>query len=173
MKRFILIEVIFIALMVTSCAPNVVEVRKGAIIGYGGTQHPPFRSLELIGELDVNLRNMANEDKTNLWIELAGGIKMAFDTISIQQVQRYSALEYTNHPSPEIIYFVDGYTFTFDSTTPTHLTILQYGWPPHQTNVFSRVGSYSSRLALTLPCTLKQFEEVFGKPDRIDRKWVN
>ncbi len=155
-------------LIVTSCAPNLVEVHKGDIVGYRGTQRPPLRTQELIGELDVSLRNLASEDRTNLWLEFADGEKMTFDAINLLQIKQHGASASTNSSSTQTTYSRDGYKFIFDGSTPIQLMILQHGWPDRGTNVFSRVGSFSSNQTLTLPCTLKQFEAVFGKPDLID-----
>jgi len=175
MKRFALriIGIASLTLVLTSCAPNVVEVHKGAIVGYGETRHPPLRTTELIGELDINLRDISNEDRTNLWLEFANGEKMTFEAISLQQMKQLAASEDTNTSNAQITYSKDGYAFSFDGSTPVKLMIFQQSGPPQYTNVFSKVGSLSSNQVLTLPCTLKQFEAVFGKPDQIDRKWMN
>jgi hypothetical protein len=172
-SRFV---IVLTAVMMTSCAPNVLNIQKGAIFGEGRTSYPPLRGGEKIHSLDINPQKMSHADQTNLWVELPDGEKVSFAAMTRAKIKSHAIWE-TKDPrsnsDEKADYFAGSYNFRFDGETLFNLHIVDQGWQTHYAKGFPKIGSFSSNHFLILPCTLKEFEEVFGKPNQIDRKWVN
>jgi hypothetical protein len=153
-KRIIFgtITTVFVVAIITSCAPNVVELRKGAIFAEGGTSHPPLRGGEKIDYLDINPQKMAYEDQTNLWIQLSDGEKISFAKITRERVKAHAASEYKDPSSDsdeKAIYYKDGYAFRFNGEKLENVKIVPNCWPAQEIPAFTKIGSFSSNHVLS------------------------
>lgn len=163
-----------VAVMMISCSmaqknkTNIIEVRKGEILAQG----EPTRDGERLNVLTIDLQRMSSDGKTNLWVEFPDNQKFALSAITMEEVKSRSTKEWQSPDSKTQKSFdVGGYWFEFDGNTLISLSVSKYGRPPTQKIAFTRIGSFSSNASLSLPCTLGQFEEVFGKADQIKRWW--
>src|SRR5579864_4842108 len=93
---FEIFSIMLVAVMVTSCAPNVVDIHKAGIFAEGGTSYPPLPGTYKIDYLDINPQKMAYADQTNLWIELSDGAKTSFAKMTRAFVKAHAVSEYKN-----------------------------------------------------------------------------
>ena len=172
--KFNAVIFIFLSVIFTGCAPNFVEIHKKGILAEGSEV---FRGSEKIDYFQINPAMMSQSDQTNLWIELSDGAKTSFANLTRAFVKPHAifeSIEPHSDSNKEAIFYRDGYTFTFSGEKLVNLKITTTCWPAAaQNNAFTKIGLFSSNQTLSLPCTVKQFEEVFGKAEKVDRKWIN
>jgi len=147
---------------------NNIEVWRGAIFAYGKPDH----GIDQLNGLEINCVNMSHEDQTNLWIGFPQNKKIALSAITFEEAKALSEKEHINpENNMRRFYYAGGYSFEFINQVPISFQASKYEFALSNKIAFTRIGSFSNNRLLTLPCTLNQFEEVFGKPDRIRRWW--
>jgi hypothetical protein len=95
----------------------------------------------------------------------------AFAEITESAIKEISTSNYIPKSAGKLscIYYTGGYAFKFEEGHLVNFQANRYGFPPKKTTAFVRLGSRKSGSSLLLPCSVDDFEKVFGKADKITR----
>ena len=127
--------------------------------------------LEKIRFIEINPRELSEIQIHDLWVGLSATNKTLFSEITESNIESIGILS-TNYYSTSTAnptYFAFGYSFCFDRGQFISFLANQYGFPPKKVTAFVRLGSLKNQSELSLPCTIEDFEKVFGKANNITR----
>jgi len=166
------ILVSFIVLCFTGCvaSPNLVFVTKGGIKAQGSI-FGVIKKHEEINSIGIDIRKLSEIQLHDLWVGLDSTNQTLFAEISEDAIKKIGILRKNppSAPSTETGYSVCGYAFTFDGGQCVNVSANRYGFPPKEGTSFVKFGSRKSGASLSLPCSVDDFEKVFGKSDKITR----
>ena len=156
-----------LALCVVSCGcitiPNATEVRSGIVFAQG---HPSMRG-DTLGYLQIDLRSANADYRHDIWAATKDGKSVALADITIGLLKSQGAREWigsSHEYGGTVCYDILNSHYWFDGER----LIAIRAW--EETGFRGpRFGSRSSGSAITLPCTLREFESVFGKSEYRER----
>jgi hypothetical protein len=152
------ILVLLIAISITGCSsPNLVFVTKGGIKAQGSV-FGLFKTHEQIWLISINPRELTDGQMHDLWVGFPLTNQMTFAEITEDAINKISV-------TPAKC----GYSFDFKEGRLDGFYANLYGWPPKDIVAFVKLGSRKSGSSLSLPCSVDEFEKVFGKADSITR----
>lgn len=164
---------LFVALMISAsigccgASPNLIFVYKDGIQGQGTIS----KGREQMGLIELLPVKASDNQIRDLWVDLSPSNRVVFADITEKQIQSLSSFSYTSksNEAPHRLYYVSGYSFEFDSDKLVKFQANRYGFPPKEGTAFVHLGSLSRQASLSLPCSLDEFEKVFGKADRVSK----
>lgn len=161
---------IFIATVFSGCAaasPNLLFGQMRGINAKGTIS----KQGEQIGLIEIDPRALSEVQLHDLWVGLASTNQTTFAEITEDLIKKIGipSTKYYSAPSTKTIYYVCGYSFRFEGGQLVSFLANQYGFPPKKTTAFVNLGSRKSKSSLSLPCSVDDFEKVFGKADKITR----
>jgi hypothetical protein len=126
---------------------------RGAIAANGeitGT----FKRRESINHIEIFLRKLSDAELKDIWVAFSPTNWIALAEITEDKIKPYAA---------------NRYSFQFDGKKLVRFgaDYNEYIKPKSQETV--SLGSLKNKSALVLPCSVEDFEKVFGKADEIDR----
>jgi hypothetical protein len=142
-----------------SASANLLTVSKEGIRGQGSISSKG----EQIETIDIHPDELSPNEGQDLWIRFSSGKQVPLQSITedlLKTIATPSSYYYSAPRNPS--YYVDGYDFEFEKGHFTELLINLYGWPPRDITAFVSIGSRKGT-SLTLPCSISDFENVFGK----------
>ena len=155
----------------TGCvrSPNLVFVTKGGIKAQGSI-FGVFKKHEQIELIEISPRKLTDGQMHDLWIGFPLTNQMTFAETTENAIKEFSepATKYYPASSPGT-YYVCGYSFSFEGGEFVGFSANLYGYPPKEITAFVKLGSRKSGSSLSLPCSVDDFEKVFGKADAIIR----
>jgi hypothetical protein len=166
------ILVLLIAMSFTGCVrnPNLVFVTKGGIKAQGNI-FGVFKKHEQIELIAINPLELTDGQMHDLWVGFPLTNQITFAEITEDAIKKIGILR-ENPPSvprTETGYSVCGYSFDFKGGRFDGFSANLYGWPPKDIIAFVKLGSRKSGSSLSLPCSVDDFEKVFGKADAVTR----
>ena len=166
---YILIPILAVCLVGCAASPNLVNVTKGGITAHG-TIFGVFKKHEQIDLIEINPRKLSDDERKSLWVGLSSTNQIAFSEITEAAIKRIGipATNFYSAANPES-YFLCGYNFDFKDGEFVGFTASIYGNPPKDIVAFVKLGSLRSGSSLSFPCSVDDFEKVFGKADSINR----
>ena len=169
--RAIHILVLFATACFTGCvgSPNLVHVTKGGIKAYGSIIGV-FKKHEQIELIQINPRELSDDQTHELWVGLSLTNQLTFAEITEDAIKAIGipATIYYSAAEPND-YFVCGYDFNFKSGKLVGFSASINGNPPKDMVAFVKLGSRKSGNSLSFPCSVDDFEKVFGKADDVRR----
>jgi hypothetical protein len=139
-------------------SPNLLIATTDGVRGQGSISYMG-EQIELIqmhpGDLPAN-------ERSNIMIGFSTHPAMPLDSITEEFVKRIAVPSTRYYSEPlNPAYFVDAYDFEFENGRLREVYVNLNGWPPKGINAFSNIGSDHG--AFKLPCSISEFEQVFGK----------
>ena len=169
--RAIHILALFITVCFTGCvgSPNLVHVTKGGIKAYGSI-FGVFKKHEQIELIEINPRELSDAQMHELWVGLSLTNQTTFSEITEDAIKTIGvpSTKYYSASNPDD-YFVCGYDFNFKAGQLVGFSADLHGNPPKDTAAFVKLGSRKNGNSLSLPCSVDDFEKVFGKADDVTR----
>ena len=165
----ILISVVALCLSGCVANPNLVFVTKGGITAHGSI-FGVFKKHEEINLIAINPRELSDDRRRDIWIGLSSTNQTTFSEITEKLITDIgvSATHCYSAASPGH-YYVCGYSFRFREREFVAFSANRYGYPPKDITAFVKLGSRKNGSSLSLPCSVNDFEKVFGKADAITR----
>jgi hypothetical protein len=150
-----------------TASPNLLSVQRPGITARGTISKQEER-IELI---DIDLRQLPETQIHEISIALTPTNQATLAEITEDAVQEIStpSTVYYSAPSTGITYFVSGYSIRFEGGRLVTITASRYGFPAKNTAAYVKFSSHVNRHSLTLPCSVAEFEDVFGKADKITK----
>jgi len=161
---------LLVVMSFTGCVrnPNLVFVTKGGIKAQGSI-FGVFRKHEEINNIGIDIRELSEVQLHDLWVGLNSTNQTPFAEITEDAIKKIGI--FRGNPSSGYIGY--GYAFRFDGgqfvgvmATEAKYSIYTY---PREGTAFIKLGSRKSGFSLSLPCSVDDFEKVFGKADDIKR----
>jgi hypothetical protein len=157
----------FFSLVVAAClmgcasSPNLVFVEDGGIKAQGQISG---RS-EKIDLIDIDLKKCPEGRLQDLWVGLSPTNRLAFSQMTEETIRAagISSTNYYSAPAVGATYFLSGYSFRFEGGRLVRVLASRYGFPPARTAAYVTIGSQKSGHSFSLPCSLEDYEAVFGK----------
>ena len=119
---------------------------------------------------ELNTEKVSREFRDDIWVELRCGEKTKLSALTIQFVKERGFKE--NHFKNDLsIYDSENSGFEFDFSQDGILCewhifpVVKHA--SFSSTVNPRMGSFSTGKSLALPCSVPEFESVFGKPDKL------
>jgi hypothetical protein len=175
MKTVIMLISILVNTMLVGCSaasPNLLFVEMRGIKAQGAISGV-FRKHEEINSIGIDIRELSEIQLHDLWVGLDSTNQTPFAEITEDAIKKIGVFRGNppSAPSTKTGYFVCGYKFIFDGGQFASLMAnqYQYSFPPKEGNAFVKFGSRKNGASLSLPCSVEDFEKVFGKPDKITR----
>ena len=130
-----------------------------------------FRKHEEINSIGIDPRQLSEVQLHDLWVGLDSTNQTLFSEITEDAIKKIGILRGNppSAPSTETGYSVCGYAFKFDGGRCVNVSANRYGFPPKEGTAFVKFGSRKNEASLSLPCSVEDFEKVFGKADKITR----
>jgi hypothetical protein len=161
---------IFIATVFSGCAavtPNLLVAEMRGIDAKGTIS----KQREQVGLIEIDPRALSEAQLHDLWVGLASTNQTTFAEITEDLIKKIGipSTNYYSAPTTKTTYYVCGYSFRFEGGQFVSFLANQYGFPPKKATAFVKLGSRKSDTSLSLPCSVDDFEKVFGKADKITR----
>ena len=157
------------AVFLTGCmGPNILHVNKGGVTAYGDI----YWKREKIGEILINPQDLSSDQKDDLWVGVSPTNHMTFSEITETSMKKIAVPATKNYPaSGPNDYDLGGYFLNFKDGILVRFGANRYGFPPKDITAFTQIGSRKNGSELSLPCSLNDFENVFGKADSVSRSF--
>lgn len=167
-----------LALIVSVCvagcigSPNNLEVSKVGIKAYGRISGV-FKKRDRIEVIQIDPRALSGEQAHDLWVGFAPTNQMTIADIT-EEVTQGIGVHSTNYYSAAgpHDYIACGYALSFSEGQLVSFHATHHGFPPSYESRFVQLGSRKSGSSLSFPCTVDDFEKVFGKADKIRRDFA-
>jgi hypothetical protein len=147
-------------------AANALNVEKPGIEAEGRiSEHN-----EWIEYIDAAPRKLSEDEFHDLVVGFSSGKQMLLSEITEDVIKRIAtpATAYYSTARSDS-YYVDGYAFAFEKGQLTRFMVTVHGFPPKSAMAFDKISSQISGRSLSLPCSVDDFEKVFGKANKITR----
>jgi hypothetical protein len=157
---------------ITGSDSNRIEVRKGPVFAKGVVRSASREELDWV-ELDVG--KSQGDPLTNMWVEVQSTEKATLTSITPKFLKEKGAADWKGPDRTyggTATYYLRGYAFCFDGERLIAFKANRSGFPPGKREAKPRLGLVAGGASLTLPCSLPEFESVFGKPDDVTRGWA-
>lgn len=166
---YILIPLVAVCLEGCAASPNLVDVTKGGIKAHGSIAGV-FSKHEQIDLIEINPRDLSDDQRRDIWVGVSLTNQMAFSEITEEAIKGIG-VPATNYYSTASLgrYFLCGYSFNFKAGEFVGFTASLHGNPPKDKIAFVKLGSSKTGSSLSFPCSVDDFEKVFGKADDITR----
>ncbi len=119
-----------------------------------------FKRKEKISIIDMFPRKLQEADLHDIWVELSPTNRIMLADITEESIR----------PDPSGLYY--SYRFEDHKLVGFKIAAYDHGYPHYDENKTIRIGSLKNKSSLKLPCSLKDFEKVFGRADEVDRKFM-
>lgn len=176
MKTVIVLISISVTTMLVGCSaasPNLLFAEMRGIKAQGDICRKNFRKHEEINSIGIDIHELSEIQLHDLWVGLNSTNQTSFAEITEDAIKKIGVFrgDTPSTPSTKTGYFVCGYKFIFDGGQFASLMAnqYQYSFPPKEGTAFVKFGSRKNGASLSLPCSVEDFEKVFGKADKITR----
>ncbi len=133
--------------------------------GYSSAQR------EWIEQIELDPRKLPTGQDHDLWIGLSTGNRMLVSEITEESIRRISV--FPSRPLKGQVAnnccSAGGFGFDFEGGNLTHFGTSIYG--DNNGSASPRLGSQKSGRSLSLPCSVDEYEQVFGKAAHITRRY--
>ena len=148
-------------------SPNLLFVRMRGINAKGTIS----KQREQIGLIEVNIRQLSESQINDLWIGLSATNQTSLVEVTEDLIRQIGvpSTNFYSAASDASTYFYCGYSFRFEGGHFAKCLANQYGFPPKVGSAFVMLGSRKNAVSLSLPCSLYDFEKVFGSADKVER----
>ena len=165
--------VFVIGIVLWGCAtvpvPGKLEVIKGNIHAQGRVATAE-KGGALIRAIQIDLSTAPSEFLEDIWVvvRIVGKTTLAKVTPQLLKENGYTIME-VKPPREGLTdrYCDSGFSFDFNRDGKLIRLEANTGSNDDTSTENPRIGSFSSTLSLALPCTLPQFNSVFGKSDKV------
>ena len=150
-----------------AASPNLVFVQMPGVKAQGTIA----RHCEQLDLIEIAPRQLSEGQLGDLWIGFPGDKQIPLRSTTEASIKTLGATPAQRDVTPGIssTYYAGGYSLHFENGRLVSLTANRYGFPPKDGTAFARLGSLRNGNTLSLPCSLEQFENVFGKSGKITR----
>jgi hypothetical protein len=122
-----------------------------------GTIRGFLKRKEAILHIEICLRKLSASELQDYWIALSPTNRVALSEITEDTIKPYKFSHYL-------------FKFENNRLVRFNAEVYGYGYPHYQNGSIVSIGSFKNETSLVLPCSVEDFEKVFGKPDEIARK---
>jgi len=144
------------------------EIARGSVVAEGGFTGI-FKRREQFTSIEICADNLAESDLRDLWIALSPTNRTALADLTEDKFKELAGAS-ENVLLPRGSYRFKQYTFHFEHSKLVRLSGFNYPDSDRWHDPIPlRIGSAIRQRELSLPCTLPEFEGVFGKADQVDR----
>jgi hypothetical protein len=166
MKPALLLILAAAFLCCMAASPNILFVAKGGIKAQGTIS----KQREQIDLIQIDLQRVSELELRDLWVGLSPTNQITFAEVTESVIKETSSTNFVSETGkPSHTYYAAGYSFRFEEGHLVNFQANRYGFPPKKTTAFVKLGSRKSETPLSLPCSVDDFEKVFGKADKITR----
>jgi len=162
----------FVLMIIASCgrcaaATNLLFVHKGGIMAQGSVS----KGREQIDLIQISTVTLSDSQLRDFWVDLSPSNRVTFTELGENAIKQICSTNFALESSGTVsnMYYVGGYSFAFSGGRLITLQASRYGFPPKEAATFTKVGSKHNQSSISLPCSLDDFEKVFGKADKIER----
>ncbi len=128
-----------------------------------------IRRKEILCSIELFPGNLSEAERHNIWFVLSRTNCIALSDATENRIKAIALESHDNSPLPRT-YSVNRYRFEYQGNKLVKLTGYEYDDSSHPVRGTSvNFGSLKSNSSLVLPCSVQDFETVFGKADEITR----
>jgi len=162
-------KLILACAIISGCvtSPNLLFLKRPGIDAQGGIS----RKREQIDVITITPQQLPDQDRHDLWVEISPDNRLPLADITEDIIKKASVKSYitTNTGTTSCSYYIAGYSFEFEAGHFTRLDAIRYSFPPPNIPVHVEFGSQKRNCKLSLPCSIADFENVFGASNTVTR----
>jgi hypothetical protein len=119
-----------------------------------------FRRKESIGDVAIWPKKLSQTELQDIWVEFSPTNRITLADITEDKIKS----------DPDGIY----YSYQFEAHKLVFFEVKSHDrdYPNYKEEKTVRIGSLKNKSSFKLPCSLEDFEKVFGKADEIDRNFM-
>jgi hypothetical protein len=126
----------------------------------GGSISGIFKRKETISHIEIFPKKLSAAELQNIWVECSPTNRIALANVTEDKIR----------PDPDGLYYF--YQFEGHKLVGFKVAAYDHGYPNYNETKTIRIGSLKNESSLKLPCSVEDFEKVFGKADEITRKFM-